>query len=233
MHSPNSPVSEQNCDSSSLHDPVAEEYKQKKRQRLKRLIAYYNESLLDYDDWSQQRHMHFGFSQSPKQWLRLESMLNAMTDEVLRRLHSTQLPFQQVVDLGCGLGASCRQGASRYPETQFHGVSIVPAQIEYAQRLQVNPQPNRRKGLPVRYLCADYTALPVEDACFDGAYAIESSCYANGLSKLDFLEEAYRILKPGGRLVVADGFLKNASTLGPRMQAMHQRVCQAWAFETR
>ncbi len=43
-----------------------------------------------------------------------------------------------------------------------------------------------------------------------GAYAIESSCHAPGADKDAFIREASRLLGPGARLVVADGFLKNA-----------------------
>ena len=44
------------------------------------------------------------------------------------------------------------------------------------------------------------------DNSFDVVWAIESVCYAD--DKKDFLKEAYRVLKIGGKLVVADGFLK-------------------------
>ena len=55
---------------------------------------------------------------------------------------------------------------------------------------------------------ADYTATGLPAGAFDGAMAIESACHAPGADKLGFVREAARLLAPGGRLVVADGFLK-------------------------
>ena len=192
------------------------------------LLNYYSESLNDYDDWSQGKHMHFGYSHTAQQAFNLESMLEEMSRQVMQRLSLNANQNQQVIDLGCGLGASCRFGAKNYQRTHFHGVSIVPSQISYAQTLnQKEPQENT-----IDYKCADYTHLPYSENSFHAAYAIESSCYASGLDKRDFLSEAYRVLKPGSHLVVADGFLKNLVTMGPLLHYFHKRTCQSWAVET-
>jgi SAM-dependent methyltransferase len=50
-----------------------------------------------------------------------------------------------------------------------------------------------------------HTGLP--DASMDGAYALESLCYGAGPDKADVLAEAARVLKPGARLALVDGFL--------------------------
>ncbi len=49
------------------------------------------------------------------------------------------------------------------------------------------------------------TGYPAES--FDLVWAIESVCYAN--NKKEFLQEAFRLLKKGGRLIVADFFKAN------------------------
>ena len=78
---------------------------------------------------------------------------------------------------------------------------------------------------------ADYRALPFPDESFDGAYAIESSCYAAGADKADFLREALRVLKPGARLVVADAFLKRPGPLGGGLQRCYEAMCRFWRLE--
>jgi SAM-dependent methyltransferase len=59
----------------------------------------------------------------------------------------------------------------------------------------------------VAHVEADYTRTGLPAAQADGAWAVESACYAEGTAKADFVREAARLLKPGARLVVVDGFL--------------------------
>jgi len=84
----------------------------------------------------------------------------------------------------------------------------------------------------VSFLAADYTQLPFADAEFDCAMAIESSCHDMGDSKADFLCEAARSLRPGGRLVVADGFRKQPGPLPPGLRGIFNTLCRNWAVET-
>ena len=49
---------------------------------------------------------------------------------------------------------------------------------------------------------ADYTATPFRDATFDVVWALESVCHAQ--AKAAFYRESARLLRPGGRLVVAE-----------------------------
>jgi SAM-dependent methyltransferase len=83
----------------------------------------------------------------------------------------------------------------------------------------------------VRFIHGDYRMLPCADASFDGAYAIESACHATGAAKGDFLREAARVLRPGGRLVVADGFRKRAGALHPLLHTCYQAVCRHWCLD--
>ena len=156
--------------------------------------------------------------------LRRESMLERMNGEVLARVGVTG---GRVADLGCGLGATARFAARASAGLSITGITIVPWQIREAERM------TREAGLAdrVQFRCTDYTASGMPDASFDGAYALESACHASGRDKADFLVEAYRLLKPGGRLVVFDGMLKRAprsAFLKWCLRGCHRR----WALET-
>ena len=60
-----------------------------------------------------------------------------------------------------------------------------------------------------------------DEAAFDVVWAVEAVCHAE--NKRDFVDEAYRILAPGGRLILADFFAAKA-----RFDAEEQRLMDDW-----
>ncbi len=89
----------------------------------------------------------------------------------------------------------------------------------------------RRQGVDDRaaFHAADYTATRFPGGAFDGAMAIESSCHAPGADKAAFVREAARLLAPGGRIVVADGFLKRESRPGGFGRWAIDALARNWA----
>ena len=106
----------------------------------------------------------------------------------------------EVVDLGCGVGASLSWLAQRHPIGGV-GVTISPVQVELARRRIA------AAGLDDRVRCeeGDFTRLPQRNATVDVAFAIESFVLAADASA--FFAETARVLRPGGCLVVCDDFL--------------------------
>lgn len=186
-------------------------------------MEYYEGASLDYRFWSPGFHMHFGYYRRGQNPLAREPMLREMNQQVFARL---DLPngTRRVVDLGCGLGAPSRDAAATYPRWHIEAVSLVPWQVEYARHLTAEAGIDGR----LRFSVNDYTASSFETASFDGGFAIESSCHATGADKTDFVREAARILKPGARLVVADGFLKREPLPWP-LSWILEVVCRNWA----
>jgi MPBQ/MSBQ methyltransferase len=197
------------------------------RSRYEQLIAYYEQAGPDFEEWSPAFNMHFGYYRYGFNPFRRERMLNEMNRQVLDRLRLTGNREERIVDLGCGVGATVRYAASMFPQAEILGLTVVPWQVEKGNAW------NRHLGLHerARLRLADYTRTELAPASIDGAIAIESACHAEGSNKEAFVLEAARILNPGGRLVVADGFRKHAERpLGPVSGRLHDALCRSFVL---
>lgn len=187
---------------------------------------YYEEAGPDYAAWSPNFNMHFGFFRRGMNPLDREAMLEQMNLEVLGRLHLGG-SRARVIDMGCGLGSTLRTFAGRLPSADLRGITLVPWQIEQGRRINQSSS----WAINIELSLRDYECTFFPSESFDAAYAIESSCYGRGASKKAFIQEAQRLLRPGGRLVVADGFLGPGKLRGPQ-RAIYRRLCDCWAIET-
>lgn len=192
-----------------------------------KIIEYYEEAGLDYGAWSQAFNMHFGYWKWGMNPCKLEPMLDQMNQEVLHRLDLGNTPLPMVLDAGCGLAATSRFMAKKRPDAFFYGVTITPWQIEMAE------QKNHAAGLSERIslLRADYHHLPVASGSFDAAFAVESACYAEGKDKGKFIREMARLLRPGGKLVVTDGFLRTSRPLPRPLEFIYRKNMECWALK--
>jgi sterol 24-C-methyltransferase len=102
-------------------------------------------------------------------------------------------PGLRAIDLGCGVGGPMREIA-RFSGAQVVGLNINAYQIEKAKRY------NAAQGLDdlCELVHGSFLEIPLPDESFDAAYAVEATCHA--ASRRDVFAEAYRVLKPGGRL---------------------------------
>ena len=83
----------------------------------------------------------------------------------------------------------------------------------------------------IEILRGDYTALPVEDGAADCVWAVESACYADGAAKEDLAREMARVLKTGGRFVIADCFVKQpGKKFNALIEKCYSSVCRYWAL---
>jgi SAM-dependent methyltransferase len=192
---------------------------------------YFTEVAVDYSAWSPSYNMHFGFWRVGLNPLRREGMLVEMNRVIGRALQlpgATQdAPRRCVLDLGCGAGATARTLVGDDPSLYAITVTNVAVQNRIAARLDAAAGAADRMA----HLEADYTRTGLPAAQADGAWAVESACYAAGTAKADFIREAARLLKPGARLAVVDGFLLRREP-GRIAGWLHRLWADSWAVPT-
>ncbi len=103
-------------------------------------------------------------------------------------------PDSTLLDLGCGCGAIARSIGAK-TRCIVHGVNIEASQIEKANK---GADPAR-----LRFQLGDFNEpLPFRDEMFDGVYNVQALTYATDLTAT--LKEAFRVMKPGTRMVTND-----------------------------
>ena len=210
-------IYQQYVDSLKGHTPLVD---------YEKIIDYYTEADCEYEGWSEEFNMHFGYFKSGCNPLNLEQMLQQMNARVYQELSLSKNTSNHLLDMGCGLGATARQLAHKQNIDAITGVTVVAPQVLEAQRLA---QPYL-KECALTFALQDYHCTRFDDNVFDGAFAIESGCHSFEIDKKQLLAEAYRVIKPGSRFVMTDGFSIGNQPFNSVLDYCYKKVCNCWAL---
>jgi ubiquinone/menaquinone biosynthesis C-methylase UbiE len=114
---------------------------------------------------------------------------------------------EHILDLGCGRGAVLLMAASLLPRGKATGIDVWKANEQSGNALAVTQQNAEREGVAgrVELQTADMRHLPFSDGSFDlvvSSLAIHNIRDSEGRKQA--INEAVRVLKYGGRLVIVD-----------------------------
>ena len=145
-------------------------------------------------------HVHWGYWKDPH-----PSELSAIQEfpqaaEALTRLMLDQAHLkagESVLDVGCGFGGTIDSLNQNWDGLALTGLNLDARQIERARQF-VQP----RAANTIEWIVADACALPLATDSLDVVLAVE--CIFHFPSRQAFLQEAQRVLRTGGRLVLSD-----------------------------
>lgn len=173
----------------------------------KDVAEYYNTTQNHYEKWwklTSHLSLHYGIWEANTSNFG-EAVEN--TNRIMLKASHIQ-PTDCVLDAGCGVG-----GAAFFihENTKAHvtGISLSEKQLQTARHMIAE----RGEMDHITFELKDFTQTGFQDASFDVVWACESVCHAE--KKDAFIKECFRVLKPGGRLILCDFFIRKDSQEDP------------------
>lgn len=144
------------------------------------------------DIWGE--HMHHGYygADGKEQKERRTAQID-LIEEVLQWSEVQQA--ENILDVGCGIGGSSLYLAQKF-NANATGITLSPVQSGRASERAIEFGLQDRTNFQV----ADALNMPFEDNSFDLVWSLESGEHMP--EKQKFLQECYRVLKPGGKLIL-------------------------------
>lgn len=183
---------------------------------------YYDSTVIDYKLlWTDSKGLaiHFGFYDKGVKNHR-EAVLKI--NEVLAKLAYVK-PTDLVLDAGCGIGGSAIW-LSQNIGCRVVGITIVPHQVDMAKKFVKKYKLENKIDIQNQ----NYCHTNFEDQSFNVVWALESIVHTQ--NKKDFIEEAFRLLKKEGRIMIAEYTLRENSPLSTNERKIITPWLRGWAM---
>lgn len=162
-------------------------------------------------------HIHHGYYEDSDNLSPLaaqEKLIKKLTDLLVIKA------ADQILDVGCGMGGSSLYLAKHY-QVQVTGVTLSPKQVELASE-----QALKDKITGVQFKVDNAMSLAsCADHSFDLVWSLESC--EQFYDKNQFIQQAMRVLKPGGSLMLAT-WCSNQEEYENQQAKRYQKLCLAY-----
>jgi len=188
-------------------------------QQLEKVIRYYDRAQKFYEVAWNSKGLHYGL------WTdgvhhRAEAI--EKENEVLANWAGIK-SGETVLDAGCGVGGSGIWLAKNRGVEVF-GINIARNQLTHSRKLAERNSVNKHLG----FTEADYHYLPFASGSMDVFWSLESIEHSDDPELM--IQEAYRILKPGGRAVIAGTFKGKKEPTDEQVRQLNVGFRAAGAF---
>lgn len=190
----------------------------KKREfSTREIVDFYDSTAWEYKAFWSTYNLHYGFYDDDHT-THEEAMVNS------NRVYAEKLGVERsdsVLDVGTGRGGLPIWIAERVG-ADVHGIDIDRLHIDEAK------ENARRRGVEsnTTFENGNFLDIPYPDDSFDALTGIETVCHTE--KKKAFLREARRVLKPGGTLLISDGFVNKPELTADEEEVM-RKLADGWA----
>jgi SAM-dependent methyltransferase len=175
--------------------------------------------------WARSKHPgHLSYAWDLEAAASLDAGIRATTQQAVARMGLAHIAVPRIFEAGCGIGGCTLEVAALFPRGQVCGLAIVRRQLAIAQERAVAQRIDN-----VEFVCGNYLATPFPDQYFDVAFAMECIVHTPVHERPRLLRELLRILKPGGRLVIFDGFAMRAPATATEREHIEE-VMKGWTL---
>lgn len=143
-------------------------------------------------------HMHHGYYGKNGNYKldRRQAQIELIEELLFWAGYNEQNLPQNIIDVGCGIGGSTLHLAQKFGSNAT-GITLSPVQASRAKERATEAGLDSR----VCFEVANALEMPFEDSTFDLVWSLESGEHMPDKAK--FLAECYRVLKPGGKMILA------------------------------